>query len=184
VITIVGSYVSPFVRMVLVCLELKQLAYRIDPIAPFYGNDEYSRLSPLRRIPILVDDRVTLCDSTVIAQYLEDRYPVRYPLYPADVADRAHAHWLEEYADTRLADVVVWGIFNKAVLDPGVWGRPRDLATIERMVQDELPGVLDYLESRSGRCARRSRSSARCWRKWARRSRRTRWARTHRVAGR
>jgi glutathione S-transferase len=147
VITIVGSYVSPFVRKVLVCLALKQLAYRIDPIAPFYGNDEYARLSPLRRIPILVDDRVTLCDSTVIAQYLEDRYPDRYPLYPADVTDRAHARWLEEYADTRLADVVVWGVFNKAVLDPGVWGRPRDVAAIERVMQDELPGVLDYLEA-------------------------------------
>ena len=146
-ITIVGSYVSPFVRKVLACLELKQLKYRIDPIAPFYGDDEYSRLSPLRRVPILIDDRVTLCDSSVIAQYLEDRYPDHYPLYPADVADRARARWLEEYADTRLADVVVWGIFNKAVLDPGVWGRPRDLAAIERVMQDELPGVLDYLES-------------------------------------
>ena len=146
-ITIVGSYVSPFVRKVLACLELKQLKYRIDPIAPFYGDDEYSRLSPLRRVPILIDDRVTLCDSSVIAQYLEDRYPDHYPLYPADVADRARARWLEEYADTRLADVVVWGVFNKAVLDPGVWGRPRDLAAIERVMQDELPGVLDYLES-------------------------------------
>jgi glutathione S-transferase len=146
-ITIVGSYVSPFVRKVLACLELKRLDYRIDPIAPFFGDDEYSRLSPLRRVPILIDERVTLCDSTVIAQYLEDRYPERYSLYPADVADRARARWLEEYADTRLADVVVWGVFNKAVLDPGVWGRKRDLAAIERVMQDELPGVLDYLES-------------------------------------
>ena len=145
--TIVGSYVSPFVRKVLACLELKQLDYRIDPIAPFYGDDEYSRLSPLRRVPILIDDLVTLCDSTVIAQYLEDRYPDRHPLYPAGVADRARARWLEEYADTRLADVVVWGVFNRAVLDPGVWGRTRDLAAIERVMQDELPGVLDYLES-------------------------------------
>jgi glutathione S-transferase len=146
-ITVVGSYVSPFVRKVLACLELKQLDYRIDPIAPFYGDDEYSRLSPLRRVPILIDDRVTLCDSTVIAQYLEDRYPERHSLYPADVADRARARWLEEYADTRLADVVVWGVFNKAVLDPGIWGRPRDLAAIDRVIQEDLPGVLDYLES-------------------------------------
>jgi glutathione S-transferase len=146
-ITIIGSYVSPFVRKVLACLALKQLEYRIDPIAPFFGDDEYARLSPLRRVPVLIDDRVTLCDSTVIAQYLEDRYPERYPLYPPDVADRARARWLEEYADTRLADVVVWGVFNKAVLDPGVWGNPRDLEAIERVMREELPGVLDYLET-------------------------------------
>jgi glutathione S-transferase len=147
VITIIGSYVSPFVRKVLACLALKQLDYRIDPITPFYGDDEFGRLSPLRRVPVLVDDQVTLCDSTVIAQYLEDRYPDRAPLFPPGIADRARARWLEEYADTRLADVVVWGIFNKAVLEPGVWGRPRDLDGIARLMQEELPGVLDYLES-------------------------------------
>jgi glutathione S-transferase len=38
-ITIVGSYVSPFVRKVLACLELEQLDYRIDPITPFFGAD-------------------------------------------------------------------------------------------------------------------------------------------------
>jgi hypothetical protein len=34
----------------------KGLAYRIDPIIPFQANDEFSRLSPLRRIPVLIDD--------------------------------------------------------------------------------------------------------------------------------
>jgi glutathione S-transferase len=146
-ITIVGSYVSPFVRKVLVCLELKQLDYRIDPIVPFFGDDEFSRLSPLRRVPVLIDDRVTLSDSSVIAQYLEDRYPDRYPLHPADVAERARARWLEEYADTRMADVLVWRLFNKAVLEPGIWGQPRDLAGIERTMREDVPVVLDYLET-------------------------------------
>lgn len=77
----------------------------MSPITPFFGDDEFPRLSPLRRVPVLIDDRVTLCDSTVIAQYLEDRYPERYALHPRDVGDRARARWLEEYADTRLADV-------------------------------------------------------------------------------
>ena len=146
-ITVIGSYVSPFVRKVLACLALKQLDYRIDPITPFYGDDEFTRLSPLRRVPVLIDGDVVLCDSTVIAQYLEDLYPDRHPLYPKAVGDRARARWLEEYADTRLADVVVWGIFNKAVLEPGVWGKPRDLEGIARLMEDELPPVLDYLES-------------------------------------
>jgi glutathione S-transferase len=146
-ITIIGSYVSPYVRKVLACLALKQLDYRIDPITPFFGNDEFTRLSPLRRVPVLIDDRTTLCDSTVIAQYLDDRYPERYALYPADVVDRARARWLEEYADTRIADVVVWGVFNKAVLEPGIWGKPRDLEGIARVVREDLPGVLDYLET-------------------------------------
>lgn len=146
-VTIIGSYVSPFVRKILVCLELKQVAYEIDPITPFFGDDRFTALSPLRRVPVLIDDRVTLSDSTVIAQYLEDRYPDRYPLYPVDVADRARARWLEEYADTRMADVIIWRIFNKAVIEPGVWGQPRDLDGIARVMQEEVPEILDYLET-------------------------------------
>ncbi len=51
---IIGSFVSPYVRKVLACLNLKGLDYQVDPITPFFGNDEFERLSPLRRIPVLV----------------------------------------------------------------------------------------------------------------------------------
>lgn len=146
-ITVIGSYVSPFVRKVLACLALKNLDYRIDPITPFFGDEEFTRLSPLRRVPVLLDGDVTLCDSTVIVEYLEERHPAGHALYPASAAERSRARWLEEYADTRLADVVVWGIFNKAVLEPGIWRKPRDLEAIARLVREELPAVLDYLEA-------------------------------------
>jgi glutathione S-transferase len=144
---IIGSYLSPYVRKVLACLELKGLSYEIDPIVPFMGDDRFTRLSPLRRVPVLVDDRVTLADSSVICQYLEDRYPAP-ALYPADVADRARARWLEEYADSRMGDVFIWGLFNHAVIAPAVWGAARDPALIERVTSQEIPPVLDYLESR------------------------------------
>ena len=36
---VIGNYISPYVRKVLVCLELKGLDYEIDPIAPFVGNE-------------------------------------------------------------------------------------------------------------------------------------------------
>ncbi|HEX7373881.1 MAG TPA: glutathione S-transferase family protein [Steroidobacteraceae bacterium] len=145
-VRIVGSYLSPFVRKVLACLDIKGLPYEIDPIPPFFGDDRFTQLSPLRRVPVLIDDRVTLADSTVIVQYLEDRYP-RPTLFPVDVADRARARWFEEYADTRLADLLVWGVFRKAVLEPGIFGIPRDVAAIERIVREDLPVAFDYLET-------------------------------------
>ncbi len=57
---IIGSCLSPYVRKVLVCLGLKGIAYDIDPLVPFFGNNQFSRLSPLRRIPVLIDGEVTL----------------------------------------------------------------------------------------------------------------------------
>lgn len=145
-VRIIGSYLSPYVRKVLACLDLKGLGYEIDPIVPFMGDDRFTLLSPLRRVPVLIDDRVTLCDSTVICQYLEDRYP-EPALYPADIADRARARWLEEYADSRMGDVFIWGLFDHAVISPAVWGTPRDRAVIDRIVNEEVPPVLEYLES-------------------------------------
>jgi glutathione S-transferase len=143
---VIGSYLSPYVRKVLACLHLKGLDYEIDPIVAFMGDDRFTALSPLRRVPVLVDDRVTLADSSVICQYLEDRHPAP-ALYPVDIADRARARWLEEYADSRMGDVFIWGLFNQAVIAPAVWGTPRDLAAIQRIVAEEVPPVLDYLES-------------------------------------
>ena len=43
---IIGSYVSPYVRKVLACMALKGIDdYEIDPITPFFGGEEFSRLS-------------------------------------------------------------------------------------------------------------------------------------------
>jgi glutathione S-transferase len=143
---IIGAYLSPYVRKVLACLDLKGLGYEIDPIVAYMGDDRFTSLSPLRRVPVLIDDRVTLADSSVICQYLEDRYPTP-ALYPADVVDRARARWLEEFADSRMGDVFIWGLFDHAVISPAVWGTPRDRAVIDRIVREEVPPVLDYLES-------------------------------------
>lgn len=142
---IIGSYVSPYVRKVLACLALKGLDYEIDPITPFFGDEEFGRLSPLRRIPVLVHGDLALCDSSVICAWLDEAYPDR-PLLPASPAERARARWLEEYADIRLGDVFIWGLFYQQRVHPAVWGEPGDAARIEKTLAEDAPAVLDYLE--------------------------------------
>lgn len=143
---VIGSFVSPYVRQVLACLELKGIGYQVDPITPFYGNDEFERLSPLRRIPVLIDGDVKLCDSSVICAYLEEAYP-EPPLLPSSPADRARARWLEEFADSRLGDVFIWGLFYQRVVHPLVWGEPGDEARIAKSLAEDAPAALDYLET-------------------------------------
>jgi glutathione S-transferase len=142
---IIGSYVSPYVRKVLVCLELKGIDYEVDPITPFFGNDEFRRLSPLCRIPVIIDSDLVLTDSTVIAEYLDEAHP-RPPLLPEEPRDRARARWLEEFADTRLGDVFIWGLFYPKMVHPRVWGEPGDQARIEKSLATDIPAALDYLE--------------------------------------
>jgi len=145
-IRIIGSYVSPYVRKVLACLNVKGLAYEIDPITSFFANDDFTRLSPLRRIPVLIDGDVTLCDSSVIAAYIDEAYPGP-ALLPPDPAGRARARWLEEYADTRLGDLFIWGLFYQKCVHHLVWGEPGDQERIERTLSQDLPDALDYLET-------------------------------------
>jgi glutathione S-transferase len=143
---IIGSYVSPYVRKVLACMALKGIeAYEIDPITPFFGDEEFARLSPLRRIPVLIHDDLVLTDSSVICAWLDEAFP-GHPLLPASPAGRARARWLEEYADTRLGDVFVWGFFYQKKVCPLVWGEPGDAVRVERTLAEDAPAALDYLE--------------------------------------
>ncbi len=145
-LTIIGNYLSPYVRKVLVCLELKGVPYRIDPIAPFVGNEEFSRLSPLRRIPVLREADLVLNDSTVICEYLQDCFP--HPsLYPVDPVMRAKARWLEEYADSYLGDVIIWRMFFQQGVRRFLFNEGTDEEVVRKAREEELPVALDYLEA-------------------------------------
>ena len=143
---IIGNYLSPYVRKVLVVLETKGLAYTIDPIVPFVGNDRFGELSPLRRSPVLIDGDRVLNDSSVICQYLEECHP-QPALYPADLWRRAQARWLEEYADSYLGDVVIWGMFYQKGIKRFLFGEAANEAIMQRAHDEQMPVALDYLET-------------------------------------
>jgi len=145
-LTVIGSFVSPYVRKVLACLELKQVPYQVDPITPFFGNDEFGRLSPLRRIPVLLDGDTVVNDSSIICAYLDETRG-GHPLYPADAANRARARWIEEYADSRLGELTIWGLFYQKFVRRMVWNEPADEDRVREVIDNGLPNALDQLEA-------------------------------------
>ena len=74
-LTLYGAPLSPFVRKVRLLLAEKGLDYQLEAIAPFGQPAWYREISPLGRIPALRDGDLALADSSVICQYLEERYP-------------------------------------------------------------------------------------------------------------
>ena len=144
-IRVIGNHVSPYARKVFLALDHKGVDYEIDPIVPFFGGDEFTRLNPLRRIPVLIDGDLVIPDSTVICEYLHDRYPEQ-PLYPADPAERARARWLEEFADSRLGDVMIWKLFFQRNVKPRVWKQDTDEEVVATAVTRDLPEIMDWLE--------------------------------------
>lgn len=144
-VTLIGSPVSPYVRKVLAVCALKGIDISLDPMSPMMGNDDFERLSPLRRVPVWIEGDLTLCDSSVIVQYIEETRPGP-SLWPADPVQRARARWIEEFADTRLFDVLGWRLFFQIALKPRFFGTEADPEIVEKAREVELPAILDYLE--------------------------------------
>jgi glutathione S-transferase len=95
---------SLFSRKVEIVLAEKRIAYeRI--LVPFTQTKGYSpkhpavlAANPKAQVPVLIDGDVTLYDSTVIAEYLEDKYP-QPSLFPSQSEARAKCRLLELEAD-------------------------------------------------------------------------------------
>lgn len=124
-ILIVGSYLSPYVRKVLVCLEVKGMAYEVDHIVPFFGDDRFSKLSPLRRIPVLVDGDLVLPESAAIVLYLAEKYPEK-KLMPAKLEQRAQVYRWVLFAVTEL-EQPLWRMAKHTFLYPEHKRLPLDI---------------------------------------------------------
>lgn len=162
-IEVIGSYLSPYVRKVLATLHHKSIAYGIDPIVPFFGSEEFHKLSPLRRVPLLLDRKndVKLVDSTVICEYLDEAFPELRPTIPRTSAKaRAAARWIEELSDTRLCDIIIWRIWNEKSIQRFVWRKEPNQEVVDRALSVEIPELLGVLEHQIAQPLLQGRSSS------------------------
>jgi len=151
-LVVYGSNVSPFVRKVRVVLAEKGVPYSLEQVNPFRPAPEFLAISPLKRIPVLRDtdqpEPNTLPDSSVICDYIEHKFPTP-PLYPSDPMQRARALWLEEYADSILAQTIGPGLFFERVVKK-MMRAETDEALCAKTLAEKLPPLFDYLEKELG----------------------------------
>jgi len=133
----------PFGQKVRIVLAEKGLSYELVQIDFTQGEQrkpDFLRLNPFGRVPVLIDEDITVYDSTVIAEYLEDEYP-EPPLLPAigSSALRARARTWEDFADTSFTPQVgqLMGEMGKPEAD-------RDPARLQRFHRS-IERVLDFL---------------------------------------
>ena len=142
--TIYGVPLSIHVRKVIVTALEKRLEHQVETVFPFDPPPGWRDLSPTGKIPAMKHGDLTLADSSVIVAYLEKRFP-ELPLTPSDPAQYARALWFEEYVDSQIAPDVI-GLFQQKILAPLVHKREPDAAVIDRLLNEDLPPKLDYLE--------------------------------------
>lgn len=84
---------SPYAWRVWLALEHKNLQYQRINLSFQDGDlkkDSFLSMNPRGKVPVLVDGEVTIFESSVILEYLEDKYPnVGANLFPLDVKARA-----------------------------------------------------------------------------------------------
>jgi len=140
-----GSSLSPFVRKVLAYSAEKGIQLDLQPTGIGDPNPEFRKASPFGKMPGFSDGDYHLADSSAIIHYLEAKHPDPQ-LIPIDPKLRGKTIWYEEFADTTLAGCGAKMFFNRIVA-PMFLKRQGDLDAANAAERDELPKVLDYIES-------------------------------------
>ncbi len=86
--------VLAFLRITGIPYELKS----VNTMAGEHKTEEYKKLNPFQKIPVLVDNGFVLRESMVICRYLANSRNIDHPLYPKDakkraLVDLALEHW-------------------------------------------------------------------------------------------
>jgi glutathione S-transferase len=106
---------SPYARKVKIVMYEKALTFEKIFVSPAALEDtpgirEWAAASPRREVPVLIDDGFPVFDSTVMLEYLEERWPDR-PVQPESPADRARVRMLEEMCDGEV-EAINWGLME------------------------------------------------------------------------
>ncbi|MBC8006558.1 MAG: glutathione S-transferase family protein [Prolixibacteraceae bacterium] len=104
---------SAYAMKVKIALNEKGLEYRtVLPAGMAKGQaaGEFLTASPRGEVPALIDGDFAIFDSTVMLEYLEDKWPSP-PLLPASPHDRARVRMIEDVMDT-LYEPNNWGSFE------------------------------------------------------------------------
>ena len=140
-----GSSLSPFVRKVLAFAAEKGVELEVKAVGVGDRDPEFRAASPFGKMPALADGEFRLADSSAIVQYLEAKHPGPV-LIPSEPQQRGRVIWFDEFADTILAACGAKMFFNRVVA-PRFLGRPGDENAAAAAERDELPPILDYLET-------------------------------------
>jgi len=125
-----GFRISNYHNKVLIALIEKGVPFEEDSAVKPSQDPAYLALSPMGKVPYAEVDGVRLCESEVILEYLEDKYPQK-PLLPKDPLARAKVRELTTVLELHVELVVrrlYPGLFGQALSDSAKQSVEKDLA--------------------------------------------------------
>jgi glutathione S-transferase len=139
---------SPYAQKVKIALREKGVEFEAklpDGIGAGAAQGAFAGASPRGEVPALVDGDVKVFDSTIILEYIEDKWPTP-PMLPASPAERARVRMIEEVVDTHV-EAISWGLAELT------WFRRADgelAETIRANAKMQAEGYLAWLARELG----------------------------------
>lgn len=99
---------SPYAQKIRIALREKKIEFQTRGRLDLDAETGILRLNPRNEFPVLLDGDFIAFDSTIILEYLEDKFPT--PALRAPSAEgRAQARMIEEVCDTQY-EAINWGL--------------------------------------------------------------------------
>lgn len=136
---------SPYAQKVKLALLEKGVPFEVREVDVSAPDAEFLRVSPRAEVPALVDGETAVFDSTIILEYVEDRWP-EPPLLPAAPAERARVRMIEDVCDTSY-DPVNWGVMEVTVFRRA---EGELAARLLARAKEQVAGLNAWLEAQLG----------------------------------
>ncbi len=110
-ITLYEHPLSPYAQKNKIALYEKGIAFDLKMptgIGSGHADKEFANANPRAEVPVMIDDGFAIFDSTIILEYLEEKFPTP-ALLPRDPKARAQARMIEEAMDTHY-EAINWGM--------------------------------------------------------------------------
>ncbi|MBI1405625.1 MAG: glutathione S-transferase family protein [Caulobacter sp.] len=139
---------SPYAQKVKIALDEKGVAYQVrmpEAIGSGQMSDAFRLANPRGEVPVLFVDQQAIFDSTIILEFIEDRFP-EPALLPASPADRARVRMIEELCDTHY-EAITWGLSEIANFRRATGEQAE---TMQGHAREELARLHAWLEGQLG----------------------------------
>ncbi|MDB5433585.1 MAG: glutathione S-transferase [Caulobacter sp.] len=111
-LTLYGHPFSSYTQKALIALWENGTEFTYRSLEEPGANEELEALWPLKRFPVLVDDRKTILEATCIIEHLNAFHPGPVKLIPADDAQAVEVRTMDRIFDNYVMTQMQVGVFN------------------------------------------------------------------------
>ncbi|MBT4891310.1 MAG: glutathione S-transferase family protein [Rhodospirillales bacterium] len=115
--TLYGASYSVYVRIIMLCLREKGIAFdhrEIDIFNPEQTPSDYLQHHPFGKIPAFEHEGFKLYETSAITRYIDEAFTGSAPLFPSSIQERARINQIISILDNYAYPVLVWDIYVEA----------------------------------------------------------------------